>query len=85
MQTGRRPVTEGAKPADPIEGSAYDRPFSLHPFMYEAIRALHSSAAMRKMLGDNFVDLYCAVKNDECREFQEIVTPWEREVLLLNV
>ncbi len=78
-------MTEGAKPADPIEGSAYDRPFSLHPFMYEAIKALDTSDAMRKMLGDKFVTLYCAVKNDECREFQEIVTPWEREVLLLNV
>ena len=78
-------MTEGAKPNDPIEGSAYDQPFSLHPFMYEAIKALDTSDAMRKMLGDKFVTLYCAVKNDECREFQEIVTPWEREVLLLNV
>ncbi len=78
-------MTEGAKPTDPIEGSAYDQPFSLHPFMYEAIKALDTSDAMRKMLGDKFVTLYCAVKNDECREFQEIVTPWEREVLLLNV
>jgi glutamine synthetase len=78
-------MIEGVKPNEPIEGSAYDQPFSLHPFMYEAIKAMEASDAMRKVLGDKFVTLYCAVKSDECREFQEIVTPWEREVLLLNV
>lgn len=78
-------MIEGVKPREPIEGSAYDEPFSLHPFMYESIKAMESSDAMRRALGDKFVNLYCAVKSDECREFQEIVTPWEREVLLFNV
>jgi len=78
-------MIEGLKPNESIEGSAYDQPFSLHPFMFEAIKAMETSDAMRKILGDRFVGLYCAVKYDECREFQEIVTPWEREVLLLNV
>jgi glutamine synthetase len=78
-------MNEGVQPKDPIEGSAYDQPFSLHPFMYEAIKAMETSDAMRKVLGDKFVTLYSAVKSDECREFQEIVTPWEREVLLFNV
>jgi glutamine synthetase len=78
-------MIEGLKPNESIEGSAYDQPFSLHPFMFEAIKAMETSEAMRKILGDRFVGLYCAVKLDECREFQEIVTPWEREVLLLNV
>jgi glutamine synthetase len=78
-------MIEGVKPDQPVEGSAYDLPFSLHPFLYEAIDALDNSAALRKTLGDEFITLYCAVKRDECREFQEIVTPWEREVLMLNV
>ena len=78
-------MNEGLKPNEPIKGSAYDQPFSLHPFIYEAIKAMEASEAMRRMLGDHFVSLYCAVKTDECREFQEIVTPWEREVLLFNV
>ena len=46
---------------------------------------MEESDAMRKTLGEKFVTLYCAVKYNECREFQEIVTPWEREVLLFNV
>lgn len=78
-------MIEGAKPDKPIEGSAYELPFSLHRFLYEAIDALDNSTALRKTLGDEFITLYCAVKRDECREFQEIVTPWEREVLMFNV
>lgn len=78
-------MLEGLTATDAIEGSAYDQPFSLHPFMYEAIKAMQSSDAMRKTLGDKFVTLYCTVKSDECREFQEIITPWEREVLMFNV
>ena len=78
-------MLEGLKPDDPIQGSAYDLPFSLHRFLYEAIDVFETSAAMRSTLGEPFVNLYSIVKKEECREFQEIVTPWEREVLMFNV
>jgi len=42
-------------------------------------------ALVRKTLGDEFVTLYCSLKEGEYREFQSIITPWEREILLLNV
>ena len=78
-------MVEGLKADDPIEGSAYDLPFSLHRTQYESIDAFEGSAAMRSTLGDSFVDLYSAVKKVECHEFHEQVTPWEREVLMFNV
>ena len=78
-------MVEGLKPTDSIEGSAYDLPFSLHRFLYESIDAFRDSDAMRKTLGDKFVNLYSDLKLKECHEFQEIVTPWEREVLMFNV
>ena len=40
---------------------------------------------MRSMLGDDFITLYCALKSAEHMEFQEIITPWEREILMFNV
>ena len=40
---------------------------------------------MRGMLGDSFVDLYTALKDAEYQELQEIITPWEREILMFNV
>ena len=78
-------MIEGATPDEPIDGSAYDLPFSLHRFLYEAIDAFEASEAMKMTLGEKFVNIYSSIKKDECREFQEIVTPWEREVLMFNV
>ncbi len=78
-------MLEGAKPDAPIEGSAYDLPFNLHRYLYEAIDAFEDSEAMRSTLGNKFVDIYSEVKKHECHEFQTIVTPWEREVLMFNV
>jgi len=59
--------------------------FTLHRHLYSALNALRESEAMRSIQGDDFIDLYCAVKEDEYREFQEIITPWEREILMFNV
>jgi glutamine synthetase len=78
-------MTENLRPTDPIEGSAYGSEFGLHRHIYSAIEALRKSIAMRGMLGDDFVRLYCALKDDEYMEFQEIITPWEREILMFNV
>ena len=49
------------------------------------IEAMKTSDAMRKTLGDSFVTLYCLLKEDEEKEFEEIITPWEREILMFNV
>ena len=78
-------MTEKLKPRDAIEGSAYDLPFDLHRHMYASIDAFSSSEAMRSMLGDAFVDMYTGKKKKEHEQFQEIITPWEREHITLNV
>jgi glutamine synthetase len=78
-------MVEGLKPTDATVGSAYGSDFTLHRHIFAAIDAMRSSDAMRSMLGDNFVNLFCALKDEEFREFQEIITPWEREILMFNV
>ena len=93
-------IEEGLQAGDPVEGSAYNNentiheflhgrfdetPHTLHPHIYASISAMKNSIAMRKMFGDKFVNLYCSMKADEYREFQSIITPWEREILMLNV
>ncbi len=78
-------MVERLKPTEATEGSAYSEDFSLHRHILSAIDALRRSEAMRNILGENFVELYCAVKEHEYREFQEIITPWEREILMFNV
>ncbi|MBT8102444.1 MAG: glutamine synthetase family protein [Gammaproteobacteria bacterium] len=78
-------MVEGLKPTEAIVGSAYGSDFELHRHIYSAIGALRESEAMRSVLGDEFVTAYTAVKDDEYREFQEIITPYEREILMFNV
>ena len=78
-------MVEGLEPTEAIEGSAYSDEISLHRNMYVALQALRNSEAMRSILGEEFIDLYCAVKDDEYRKFQEIITPYEREILMFNV
>jgi glutamine synthetase len=78
-------MIEGLKPTDPTKGSAYSDEFSLHRNIYVATQALRESTALRGVLGDRFVDMFCTVKDDEYRDFQEIITPYEREILMFNV
>ena len=78
-------MVEGLKPTEPVVGSAYGKDVELHRHIYSAIESLRDSNAMRSMLGDEFVNLYTALKDHEYREFQEIITPWEREILMFNV
>ena len=78
-------MVEGLKPTAEAEGSAYSGDFVLHRHIYAAIDAMKNSNAMRSMLGDEFVSLYTALKDAEYSEFQEIITPYERETLMFNV
>ena len=78
-------MVEGLKPSEPTVGSAYGREFELHRHIYSAMEAMRGSNAMRSILGDEFVTLYTALKEDEYLEFQAIITPYEREILMFNV
>lgn len=78
-------MVEGLRPTAATEGSAFGGDFGLHQHIYAAIDAMRASEAMRSMLGDEFVTLYTMLKTNEYQEFQEIITPYEREVLMFNV
>lgn len=78
-------MVEGRTPTKEAQGSAYGGDFELHRHIYAAIESMRNSDAMRSILGDEFVTLYTALKDDEYREFQEIITPYEREILMFNV
>ena len=44
-----------------------------------------SAVELATLLLDEFVTLYTAVKECECREFQERIPPWEREELTVSL
>jgi glutamine synthetase len=37
------------------------------------------------VLGEEFIHLYAGVKRAEFETFMQVISPWEREFLLLNV
>jgi len=78
-------MVEGLRPAEATEGSAYGDDHSLHRHIFAAIDELRDSKGMRSILGDAFINLYTALKEHEYKEFQEIITPYEREILMFNV
>lgn len=78
-------MVDALRPTDEAVGSAYSGDFDLHRHILSAIDAMRDSDAMRSMLGEEFVTLYTALKDAEYREFQEIITPYEREVLMFSV
>jgi glutamine synthetase len=85
LACGYMGMVEDLEPTEPTEGSAYGDDHSLHRHINAAIDAMRGSQVMRNTLGESFVDLYVALKDDEYKEFEEIITPYEREILMFNV
>ena len=63
------------------DGGKYGLPRGL----LEAVDLFEGDADLREALGDNFVSTYVAIKRAEFETFMEVISPWEREFLLLNV
>ena len=64
-----------------INGLEFELPRSLG----EALHALDECPELHEVLGEDFVNLYISVKDAEYEEFMKVISPWERENLLLSV
>jgi len=78
-------MVEGTEPSPIVEGSAYNMPVELPQGLPEALNLLRGEAALREVLGERFIDVYSAIKELEHQEFMTVISPWEREHLLLHV
>ncbi|KQZ43173.1 glutamine synthetase family protein [Duganella sp. Root1480D1] len=78
-------MTEQIEPTAPTAGSAYDLKYELPQGLPEALRALRAEEKLHQVLGERFIDVYAAVKELEHQEFMRVISPWEREHLLLHV
>jgi glutamine synthetase len=68
-----------------VEGSAYKMKVELPQGLPEALNLLRAEDRLRDVLGERFIDVYAAVKELEHQEFMTVISPWEREHLLLHV
>jgi len=75
----------GLEPRPEYVGSAYRGEDDLPESLGEALDIFEEATAMRGVLGEEFCTVYQSVKRLEYTEFLQVISPWEREHLLLNV
>ncbi len=71
-----------------FKGDAYaddDNDSALPKVMNQALSLFYEATEIRDVLGERFCDVYEIVKKAEYEEFLQVISPWEREHLLLNV
>ncbi|RJL08111.1 glutamine synthetase family protein [Paracoccus siganidrum] len=79
-------LLEAENPRAECLGDAYMSSQDQLPYnMGDALDLMVESEPMRGVLGEEFVAVYEAVKRNEYKEFLQVISPWEREHLLLNV
>ena len=78
-------MTEKLEPLPPAVGSAQALDFELPQGLPEALKLLRAEEKLHGVLGERFVDVYAAIKDQEHLEFMRVISPWEREHLLLHV
>ncbi|NDY90373.1 glutamine synthetase family protein [Ideonella livida] len=75
----------GLQPSEPTVDSAWNVNHELPRHLEDAIEAMRACAPMREVLGESFVDAFCAVKELEYATYNRVISSWEREHLLLLV
>jgi glutamine synthetase len=66
-------------------GSAYVDNEDIPANLGDALDMLDEDKALHEVIGVDFVKVYDSVKRNEYKEFLQVISPWEREHLLLNV
>ncbi len=78
-------MTEELSPRAPVKGSAYRLAHTLPRTLYDALERFTSNRAVKAVLGETFVEAVNIVKETELNAYQQVISSWEREHLLLNV
>ena len=73
------------RPRRQFHGDAYDGDGDIPQVMGEALDLFDEADALHEVLGPEFARVYSIVKRAEYEEFLQVISPWEREHLLLNV
>ena len=79
-------MKENLQPTKPMEGSAYaSTRYPLPRHLLDALQKLRAGTELKDILGAEFVSLFLDIKTAEHDAYQQVISPWEREHLLLNV
>jgi glutamine synthetase len=78
-------LTQRLTPSEPTHGAARGDEFDLPVGLLEAVGLFEDCEPLAEVLGRHFVTTFAAVKRAEFATFMRVISPWEREFLLLNV
>ncbi|MBK8529138.1 MAG: glutamine synthetase [Rubrivivax sp.] len=78
-------IKKRIEPTAECKGDAYLGDFQLPRSLIEALNLLRAETDLAEMLGAGFITVYSEVKEIEHAEFMKVISPWEREHLLLHV
>ena len=73
------------RPSKQFHGDAYEGETDIPRIMGEALDLFEGAEELHDILGPEFARVYSIVKRAEYDEFLQVISPWEREHLLLNV
>ena len=85
LAAGYLGMEEKLEPTRPLESNAHERAITLPRDLHTAMKLLRRSRPLRRMLGEEFIRVYVAIKELEYETFFQVISSWEREHLLLNV
>ncbi|MGI9369057.1 MAG: glutamine synthetase family protein [Ruegeria sp.] len=78
-------LTQQERPRRQFYGDAYEGDGDIPQVMGSALDLFDQAEELHKVLGPEFARVYSIVKRAEYDEFLQVISPWEREHLLLNV
>ncbi len=85
LASGYLGIEQGLTPDHPVDGSAGGMPFGLPRGLLEAVALFEETEELVDIFGRAFVSTFRAVKEAEYETFMRVISPWEREHLLLSV
>ncbi|MCF3594667.1 glutamine synthetase family protein [Rhodobacteraceae bacterium LMO-12] len=78
-------LMEEKRPDKQFKGDAYEGEEDIPREMGAALDLFDEAKGFHDVLGPDFARVYSIVKRKEYEEFLHVISPWEREHLLLNV
>ena len=78
-------MVERMVPPKAITGSAYNRARTLPRTLEGALDRFSHCKPVRQLLGEEFFEIFYAIKECELFNYQSVISSWEREHLLLRV
>jgi glutamine synthetase len=78
-------IMKQIEPRAECRGDAYLGDYELPRSLGEALSLLRDEADLAEVLGQDFITVYTEIKEVEYAEFMKVISPWEREHLLLHV